>query len=135
MRLAALLLAAFALAGCAGLGREAACPAGQHAVRTAQLFFGQRQEGKPWVPEPAFRRFVDEELVTRFPDGVTVLDGGPRWKDDADPQIRQAAKVALIVLPEGPEAQTRLAAVRRAYKARFDQESRMRMTAPACTPL
>lgn len=121
-------------AGCASLGPQAACPAGQHAHRTAQLFFGQRTEGKPWVPEAAFRRFVNEELVTRFPDGLTVLDGGPRWKDDADPQIRQAAKVVLVVLPGTSDAQARLDAVQRAYKARFDQAPRLRMSPPACAP-
>jgi hypothetical protein len=126
------LLLALALSGCGSLGPHAACPAGQRPLRTAQLFFGQRDEGKPWVPEPAFRKFVNEELVTRFPDGLTVLDGGPRWKDDADPQIREAAKVVMIVLPKARDADARIAAVQRAYKARFAQDSRVRLTGPAC---
>jgi hypothetical protein len=134
VRGAAALLLALALGGCSSLAPRAACPAGQQPLRTAQLFFGQRDEGKPWVPEAAFRKFVDEELVTRFPDGLTVLDGGPRWKDDADPQIRKAAKVVMIVLPKTPDANARLAAVQRAYKARFEQDSRLRLTGPACAP-
>jgi hypothetical protein len=133
MRAGALLLVALALSGCAGmrLGQQG-CPVGQHRLRTAQLFFGQRSEGRPWVPEPQFRKFVDEELTTRFPDGLTVLEGGDRWKGDENRQIREAAKVVLIVLPKDGDAQPRLDAVRAAYKAQFSQDSVLRITEPSC---
>jgi len=38
----------------------------------------------------------------------------------------------LIVLPKDGDAQPKLAAVRKAYKARFSQDSIMRMTVPSC---
>lgn len=133
IRAGALILAAVALSSCAGLrvgpGR---CPAGQERLRTAQLFFGQRSEGRPWVSETQFRKFVDEELTTRFPDGLTVLDGGDQWKGQENKQIREAAKVVLIVLPKDGDPQPRLNAVREAYKARFSQDSMLRVTGPAC---
>jgi hypothetical protein len=133
IRAGALILAAAALSGCTGLRLgQASCPAGEQRLRTVQLFFGQRSEGRPWVPEPQFRKFVNEELTTRFPDGLTVLEGGDRWKGDENRQIREAAKVVLIVLPKDGDAQPKLAAVRKAYKARFSQDSVMRMTAPSC---
>jgi hypothetical protein len=133
IRAGALILAAVALSGCAGLrmGHET-CPPGQERLRTAQLFFGQRSEGRPWVSETQFRKFVDEELTTRFPDGLTVLEGGDRWKGQENKQIREAAKVVLIVLPKDGDPQPRLDAVREAYKARFAQDSVLRVTAPSC---
>jgi len=133
IRAGALILVGLALSGCAGVrvGRGS-CPAGEQRLRTAQLFFGQRSAGKPWVPETQFRKFVDEELTTRFPDGLTVLEGGDRWKGDENKQIREAAKVVLIVLPKEGDAQPRLDAVREAYRVRFAQDSVLRVTEPSC---
>ncbi|HEX3701411.1 MAG TPA: DUF3574 domain-containing protein [Phenylobacterium sp.] len=124
---------AFLLAGCASQTAQR-CPVGQEPHRTAQLFFGQRSQGRPWVSETVFRKFVDEELTTRFPDGLTVMEGGGQWKGRDDKLIREAAKVVLIVLPKGDDAQGRLDAVRQAYRARFDQDAVLRVDPPACAP-
>ena len=59
------------LAGCATT--PPACPVGQEPMRTAQLFFGQNIGAKPGVSEADFRKFLDEELTPRFPNGLTVL--------------------------------------------------------------
>lgn len=135
MRLAGALLTVLMLAGCASVGRRAeSCPAGQERLRTAQLFFGQRTEGQPRVSEVQFRKFVDEELTTRFPDGLTVLDGGAQWKGDADRLIRESTKVVLIVLPKAGDSQPQLDAVRTAFRARFNQDPVLRVTRAACIP-
>jgi len=131
------LIAAAALAGLAGCATvrpepAPACPAGQEAHRTAQLFFGRNIAGRPGVNEPEFRRFVDQVLAPKFPDGLTVLDGGGRWRGDENALIRQASKVVLIVLPKGREDLPRLDAVRDAYKARFHQDSVLLITPAAC---
>lgn len=133
IRAGALILIGMALSGCADLRLgQASCPAGQQRLRTAKLFFGQRSEGRPWVSETQFRKFVDEELTSRFPDGLTVLEGGDRWKGEKDNQIRKSAKVVLIVLPKDGDPQPRLEAVREAYKARFSEDSVLRVTGPTC---
>ncbi|WP_354297902.1 DUF3574 domain-containing protein [Phenylobacterium koreense] len=123
---------ALALAGCAALPTPAACPVGQEPMRTAQLFFGQNIGGKPGVSDAEFRRFVDEELTPLFPSGLTVLDGGGQWKGDENRLIREASKVVVLVLPNGPEAGKKLEAARKAYKARFHQESVLLVTQAAC---
>ncbi|THD76223.1 MAG: DUF3574 domain-containing protein [Phenylobacterium sp.] len=134
MRRAGALLLVLLLAGCASVtaGR---CPVGQERLRTAQFFFGHKAADRPGVSEAAFRKFVDEELTTRFPDGLTVLDGGGQWQGRDDRQIRDAAKVVLIVLPKEGDARPRLDAVRQAYKARFAQDPVVRVTQPSCVPL
>ncbi len=124
------LILSFALVGCATTSTSTAtlpapaCPAGQEARRTAQLFFGRNVGEKSGVSEADFRRFVDEELTPRFPDGLTVLDGGGQWRGEENRLIREASKVVLIVLPKGRDGSGRVEAVRNAYKTRFHQEIR-----------
>lgn len=109
-----------------------ACPTGQSYLRTAQLFFGRNIGDTPGVSETDFRRFVDEEITPRFPDGLTVLDGGGQWRGDENKLIREASKVVLIVMPKGRDAPAKVEAVRAAYKHRFRQESVMLVTQASC---
>lgn len=109
-----------------------ACPAGQERLRTAQLFFGRSIDGRAQVTDAEFRDFMDNELTPRFPDGLTVLDGGGQWRGEENRLIREAAKVVMIVLPRGLDAAPRIEAVRAAYKSRFAQESVLLITQAAC---
>jgi len=108
------------------------CPAGQEAHRTAQLFFGRNVGDAPAVSEADFRRFVDEVLTPKFPDGLTVLDGGGQWRGEENRMIREASKVVMIVLPKGRDVSGRLEAVRNAYKSRFHQDSVLLVTQASC---
>jgi hypothetical protein len=108
-----------------------ACPAGQEKLRTAQLFFGRNVGAKPAVSEADFRAFLDQEVTPRFPDGLTVMDGGGQWRGAENQLIREAAKVVLIVLPK-TGASAKLDAVRAAYKTRFGQDSVLLVTQASC---
>lgn len=130
--LATLGLASLLLAGCVTTPAGPACPAGQSYLQTAQLFFGRSVGDQPAVSEADFRKFVDEELTPRFPDGLTVLDGGGQWRGKENNLIREASKVVLIVLPKGRDGGGRIEAARTAYKSRFHQESVMVVTQGSC---
>ena len=133
LRLAAGLALASSLTACATAPiAPPACPNGQQRLRTAQLFFGRTIGDRPGVSEADFRRFADEELTPRFPDGLTILDGGGQWRGQEDKLIRESAKVVLIVLPQGRDAMQRVDAARNAYKSRFKQEAVLVITQPAC---
>lgn len=108
------------------------CPSGQERLRTAQLFFGRSIDGKPDVTDAQFRDFMDNELTPRFPDGLTVMDGGGQWRGDENRLIREAAKVVMIVLTDRPDNERRIDAARAAYKQRFAQDSVLLVTQPAC---
>ena len=137
MRLAGALTVAASLAALSGCISTytvppPACPAGQEAQRTAQLFFGRNIGGQPGVSEADFQKFIDSEITPKFPDGLTVIDGGGQWRGDENKLIREAAKVVLIVLPKGRDVSGRIEAVRNAYKSRFHQDSVLLITQSSC---
>jgi hypothetical protein len=133
-RLAAALLLSCSLTGCV-TAPTPSCPAGQEWVKTAQLFLGRRTEGAVAVTDADLRRFVDRQITPRFPDGLTVLDGGRQWQGAENTLIREAAKVVLIVLPAKGDAVSRIEAVRGAYKTQFHQDTAMLVTQAACVSL
>lgn len=130
-RLAAALLLSLSLAGCV-TAPTPSCPVGQEWLKTAQLFLGRRTEGSGAVSDADLRRFVDQQITPKFPDGLTVLDGGRQWQGPESTLIREAVKVVLIVLPSKGDAAARIEAVRGAYKAQFHQDSAMLVTQGAC---
>src|SRR5687767_924751 len=91
---------ALALAGCSTVksprvAAAPACPPGQEHLRTAQLFFGRNVGPDRAVSETDFRKFMDDEVTPRFPDGLTVMDGGLQWRGSENQLIREASKVVL----------------------------------------
>jgi hypothetical protein len=132
VRHAASLVVVLGLAACASAPKLPSCPDGQQRLRTAQLFFGGNVGARPGVTDAAFGKFVDEELTPRFPDGLTILDGGGQWRGPENKLIRESAKVVLIVLPAAGDSSDRIEAVRNAYKTRFQQDSVLLITQAAC---
>jgi hypothetical protein len=120
------------LAGCMSAPKPQGCPAGQAQLQTAQLFLGVKDPAMP--ADRDLRRFVDQEVTPRFPDGVTVVDGGGQWKGSDNRMIREASKVVLVVLPAGG-GQGKVEAVRTAYRSKFKQEPVVVLPPPACITL
>ena len=131
MKRAGALILLLGLAGCASQPARLACPVGQSEMRTAQIFLG----AKTPMRDSDLRKFVDAEVTPRFPDGVTVVDGGGQWKGADNRLIREAAKVVLIVLPPKGDTQAQVEAVRTAYRTRFKQESVIVVPPAACVAL
>jgi Protein of unknown function (DUF3574) len=123
-------LSIVALAGCANLRPGPACPPGQEPMRTAQLFLGHGDG--PAIPEADLRRFVEASVRPKFPDGLTMLDGGSQWRGKENRDLRDAALVVSLVLPKTDDAAARLDAVRQAYAARFKQDLPLSVARPTC---
>lgn len=132
LRAAAILLLALALAGGAR-AQMVDCRSGQRPTEVAQLLFGRNIGNRIGVSESAWSRFVEREIVPRFPDGHTVYDAIGRWRDRAaDRVVREPSKIVEIVLPGTPEDMVRLNEIVEAYKGRFKQRSVGIIVRPAC---
>jgi hypothetical protein len=125
---ALVLVAALALAGCAEFGSNACAP-GLQRMTQAQLFFGRNIAGRGTVSDDEWRRFLDEEVTPRFPVGFSVSDIDGQYRN-AGGIVRERSKQLLIVISGGDE--TKLNAIRDAYKRRFNQESVLLVESPVC---
>ena len=110
-----------------------ACQGSQKAQQVADLLFGRRIGDHVIVSEGAWRRFVAREITTRFPDGLTILDGRGQWLDSKTKRImREPSNVVMIALPGNAEDHDRLNLVADAYKRQFRQQSVGIIVRPAC---
>jgi len=130
------------LAGCASqpgvagavLHGDTAHPAQAQGWVDTRLYFGlgladQPQQG---VSEQAWREFLDREVSTRFPDGLSVVDVYGQWqgKQQASPE-RLRSKMLVIDYPDTPANRARVEAIRAAWKQRTGDQSVLRVTQPA----
>lgn len=123
IRLVFALLLAGTLSGCASLSQQTCAP-GQQTMLSAELLFGRKIGNRIGVSEAAFRRFVDEEVTPRFPDGLTILDASGQYRDrERGMLIREPSKLLLITTSDESANREKLAAIVDAYKSRFSQQS------------
>jgi hypothetical protein len=130
------------LAGCATqpgvadavLHGDAAHPAQTQGWVDTRLYFGlgladQPQQG---ISEQAWREFLDREVSTRFPDGLSVVDVYGQWqgKQQAHPE-RLRSKMLVIDYPDTPANRAKVEAIRAAWKQRTGDQSVLRVTQPA----
>jgi hypothetical protein len=125
------LVGALVLTGCAGVGTNACAP-GLQAIMQAQLFFGRNVMGRGMVSDEEWTRFIDEEVTPRYPAGFSVADADGQYRKAGSGIARERSKELLIVIPGGAADETKLAAIRDAYKRRFNQESVLLVETPAC---
>ena len=132
VRLAAALTLVLALAGGAD-AQLVDCLGGQRPTQVAELMFGRNVGARTAVSESRWGRFVDREIMARFPEGLTVYATAGQWRDRTSNKImREPSKVVQIVLPGQAEDIARLNEIVAAYKQRFKQQSVVMIVRPAC---
>ncbi|HEY8006562.1 MAG TPA: DUF3574 domain-containing protein [Methylocella sp.] len=98
-----------------------------------ELVFGSGHESLTPASEDDWAAFVATEITPRFPDGLTVLTGYGQWRDSAGALVKETSRLLLIWYAPAADADTRIEAIRAAYKARFGQDSVLRADEPlAC---
>ncbi len=99
-----------------------------------KLYFGLGPVDHPeqGVNEADWRRFLDREVTSRFPDGLSVLDVYGQWqgKNQAAPE-RLRSKMLIIDYPDTAENRAKIEAIRAAWKQKTGDQSVMRVTEPA----
>lgn len=127
------LAAAPAPTASATLGGDAAHPPAAHWLRS-ELYFGlgRAAPSDDGVSEAQWRRFLDEEVSPRFPDGLSVLEAYGQWRNPSQPAPeRLRSKVLVILHEDSPAARQRLDEIRTAWKQRTHDRSVLLVTAPA----
>lgn len=99
-----------------------------------RLYFGTRRPGGE-VSEAEWKDFLEHAIAAGFPDGFTTWPAQGRWRGEDGRVVREASHVLSVVHRDDDANEAAIADIIDAYKARFDQESVLRVRAPACASL
>jgi Protein of unknown function (DUF3574) len=128
---AAILVLTLLCAACASVGPAPVCTAGERMIETKMFFGLSKRNGE--VTPAEWRDFLNREVVPRFAEGFTVVDAQGFWlNSDLKRTISEKSKVLVRVHPEGAAHDRAIGEIIDAYKARFAQESVLRVDRPAC---
>lgn len=131
-RLPVLLVTALLIpAGRNALAAGECTPPAVSMARVELLFGTTLGDGKA-LRDDEWRRFVDEEVTRRFPEGLTELAGHGQWRRP-DGQIgHEPSRVLLIWYTPSAHSGADIEAIRESYKKRFKQLSVMRVDGADC---
>src|ERR1700686_3690704 len=119
-----------------GAGAQTAMPSchgTQQPKMVAELMFGRDIGHGCGVSEAAWQLFVTRELVSRFPDGLTIIDAIGQWRDrDSGRIVREPSKHVESLLPGKKADPARPDAVVTAHKHAFHQHPVGLLVRPAC---
>jgi hypothetical protein len=108
----------------AALQGDSARPGAAHWLRS-ELYFGvgSTDISDSGVGEMRWRSFLDREVTSRFPDGLTVFEAYGQWLGRGDPApSRLRTKVLVILHEDTPANRDSIDAIRLAWKiATHDQ--------------
>src|SRR5438309_1979383 len=115
-----LFLSLLLLLSSAGASVALECRLPQKETAVAELMFGRNIGDRLGVSEAQWSRFLDREISSRFPDGLTVVDASGRWNDRARKRIvREPSKIVTIMLRDDDKDRRRLDEIIAVYKSRF----------------
>jgi hypothetical protein len=104
---------------------------GKPTVET-RLFFGTRIGLDREVSPEAWTVFLDRVITPRFPDGLSVYEVLGQYRMQGSGQlVKERTHMVLLLHGGAPESNRAIDEIVREYKARFQQESVMRVDAAA----
>lgn len=110
----------------ATLQGDAARPATAQGWVRSELYFGVGTEGEKTseISTAQWRAFLDKEVTSRFPDGLTVFDAYGQWlfRGNAGPE-RLNSKVLVILHEDTPQRTADIEAIRLAWKQATKHQS------------
>jgi hypothetical protein len=126
------LFAATVLATACSAQALEVCPTSAKAMLRAEIYFGRNIAGHLGVSEKTWRRFVARELTSRFPRGLTVIDGQGQWRGPSGLIVHEPSKIVVLFVPDAAPQREAIAKVALAYKQRFKQDSVAIVTRAVC---
>lgn len=108
------------------------CRIGDQSLIRDTLYFGRNIPGGGKVTDEEWQAFVNEVVTSRFPDGLTIVEGRGQWKG-ANGQIEQERSAIVTLLHNGSEGQSQaIEEIQSLYKSRFRQEAVLRERIQSC---
>ena len=110
---------------------DSAHPAKTQGWVDTQLYFGLGPADAPekGVSEAAWRDFLDKEVTSRFPAGLSVVDVYGQWQGkNAKTPERIRSKMLIVDYPGTAENDQRIEAIRAAWKQKTGDQSVMKVT-------
>jgi hypothetical protein len=115
----------------ATLHGDAAHPAKTAGWVDTELYFGLGPADAPdkGTSEAGWRDFLDKEVTSRFPAGLSVVDVYGQWqgKNEKAPE-RIRSKMLVIDYPSTADNAARIEAIRSAWKQRTGDQSVLKVT-------
>jgi Protein of unknown function (DUF3574) len=96
------------------------------------LYFGRNRLNGGTVREAEWRRFLNETITPRFPDGLTVVKATGQWRNASGQIEREASEVVTVLHSGDPTARGKISEIIAEYRRRFDQEAVLRERAATC---
>ncbi|OVZ78583.1 hypothetical protein CBW52_18235 [Yersinia kristensenii] len=105
------------------------CIKGEPMTQTT-LFFGLSRPHGPVISTTEWQSFVDNDVTSRFKDGLTVIDAKGQWLGNDGNVTKENSKALVLIHKDDKE--NAIEALRSRYKQQFAQESVMRVDTIAC---
>jgi hypothetical protein len=106
-------------------------PIGDLWART-DLYFGTAKPDGSAVTDAEFKRFLDQHITPRFPDGLTVLAGFGQFRTSNGAIVQERSMVLTILYPfPAGDSSRKIEEIRTIYKRTFQQESVLRVDSAA----
>ncbi|WP_240993532.1 DUF3574 domain-containing protein [Asaia bogorensis] len=88
------------------------------------LAFGLADPDGRTITSPEWSDFLAREVTSRFPAGLSVVEAQGQWQDRPGGMVtHEPARLVWILTPETATLAPAIAAIRDAYKRRFNQQS------------
>jgi hypothetical protein len=108
------------------------CQSSARAMVRLELLFGTSRPDRPPVGDEEWASFLDTEVTSRFPSGLTVLEGPGQWRGSDGALAKESSHILVVWYEPTPHSDADIEAIRSAYKQRFHQESVMRVESVSC---
>jgi len=93
-----------------------------------ELFFGTSKPDGTVVTDQEFKRFLDEVVTPRFPDGLTLLAGFGQFRNSHGNIIQERSMLLILLYPLSTrDSGRKIEEIRTAYTRAFQQESVLRV--------
>ena len=97
-----------------------------------ELFMGRGGPSGEVVDDASWDSFLSEEVTSRFPDGLSVIDAYGQWLNPNATIEKERSKLLVVLAPPGDTSRGLMNEVADEYKLRFSQEAVLKVTGDTC---